>query len=284
MSTAAAPRRGRFGSLIERADRLIGSYNAAPFYYDVVFRVASGWGVSCFNYGYSPVSSEVASDTSIGEPFQIEMYRQASQAVGQEKFANANVLEISCGLGGGLSYLSRTLGVGTPVALDRAGGGVRSAHKRFALPTVKADAMSLPVATASVDIVINVEASHVYFEPAFLNEVARVLKPSGTFVLIDSRDLTPAEAQAYLDQHLNRAGLHRTSFRDITQNVVDSCVADTPRRERLLKRLPFFVRPSLRPMLGVEGSSRYECFRSRKTTYFISTFMPASFSSTLSET
>ena len=32
-----------------------------------------------------------------------------------------------------------------------------------------------------------------------------------------------------------------------------------------------FLRPSLRPMLGVEGSSRYECFRSRKTTYFIST-------------
>ena len=265
-------RLGKFSSLIERADRLIGSYNAAPFYYDVVFRFASTWGVSCFNYGYSPVSADVAADKSIGEPYQIEMYRQASRAVGREKFAGAAVLEISCGLGGGLAHLSKTLNIGVPVALDRAGGGVRSAHKRFGLPTVKADAMSLPLATASIDIVINVEASHVYFEDAFLNEVARVLKPNGTLVLIDSRDLTPSDAQAYLQDHLGRVGMRLTTFRDITQNVVDSCVADTPRREALLKRVPFFVRSSLRPMLGVEGSSRYECFRSRKTTYFISTF------------
>jgi SAM-dependent methyltransferase len=265
----------RFSSLIERADRLIGSYNAAPFYYDVVFRVAATWGVSCFNYGYAPLSPEVAADASIGEPYQIEMYRQASQAVGREKFADAAVLEISCGLGGGLSHLSRTLGTRVAVALDRARGGVRSAHRRFALPTVMGDAMSLPVATSSVDVVINVEASHVYFEDAFLAEVARVLKPGGTFVLIDSRDLTPADAQTYLETNLGRVGLRLSSFRDITQNVVDSCVADTPRREALLKRVPFFIRPSLRPMLGVEGSSRYECFRSRKTTYFISTFIQA---------
>jgi SAM-dependent methyltransferase len=264
--------RGRFSSLIERADRLIGSYNAAPFYYDIVFRFAAVWGVSCFNYGYAPLSAAVAADASIGDPFQIEMYRQAAEAVGRDKFAGASVLEISCGMGGGLSHLSRSLGIAVPVALDRAGGGVRSAHSRFGLPTLQADAMALPLATHALDVVINIEASHVYFEDAFLSEVARVLKPDGTFVLIDSRDLTPPEAESYLATNLGRVGMRLTSFRDITQNVVDSCVADTPRRERLLKRVPFFVRPSLRPMLGVEGSSRYECFRNRKTTYFISTF------------
>ncbi|MEO7085462.1 MAG: hypothetical protein ABI442_21805 [Gemmatimonadaceae bacterium] len=55
----------------------------------------------------------------------------------------------------------------------------------------------------------------------------------------------------------------------MTANVIQSCVADTPRREALLSRVPFFVRPSMRPMLGIEGSSRFECFRSGKTTYFI---------------
>jgi SAM-dependent methyltransferase len=267
--------RGRFGTLIERADKLIGSYNAAPFYYDVVFRIASTWGVSCFNYGYSPVSPEVAADRTIGEPFQIEMYRQAARAVGLDKFKGASVLEISCGLGGGLSHLNQSLGIAMPVALDRAGGGVRSASTRFKLPTVKADAIALPLASGSMDVVVNVEASHVYFEDAFLREVARVLKPTGTLVLIDSRDLTPADAETYLRSNLARVGLALRSFRDITQNVVDSCVADTPRRETLLKRVPFFVRPSLRPMLGVEGSTRYECFRRRKTTYFISTFSAA---------
>jgi hypothetical protein len=119
--------------------------------------------------------------------------------------------------------------------------------------------------------VFNVEASHVYFGDIFLGEVRRVLRRGGTFVLIDSRDLTPAALEAYLTEHLGRNGLRLSSFRDVTTNVVDSCVADSPRREALLKPVPFFLRPSLRPMLGIEGSSRYECFRSRKTTYFIAT-------------
>jgi SAM-dependent methyltransferase len=261
----------KFGSLIERADRLIGSYNAAPLYYDLAFRAASSWGVSTFNYGYAPLSAEIASTETRVEPYQLEMYRQAAQAVGFNVLRGAVVLEVSCGLGGGLGYLARTFGIGTPIALDRAQPGVRSAKRRFALHGVKADALSIPLASSSVDVVLNVEASHVYWGTPFLAEIRRVLKPDGRLVLIDSRDLTPSDAQAYLREHYAASGLRLTSFRDITTNVIDSCVADTPRREALLRRVPFFLRPSLRPMLGVEGSSRYDCFYTRKTTYFIST-------------
>ena len=261
----------RFSSIVERADRLFGSYNAAPLYYDLAFRAASRWGVSTFNYGYAPLSSAVANDETGSEPYQLEMYKQAAEAVGVETLRGAVVLEVSCGLGGGLAYLTRTFGIGTAVALDRALPGVRSATGRFELCGVKADALSLPLSTGSVDLVLNVEASHVYWGAPFLDEVRRVLKPGGRLALIDSRDLTPNEARAYLSENFEKSGLRLTSFRDITTNVIDSCVADTPRREALLDRLPFFLRPALRPMLGVEGSSRYECFRSRKTTYFIST-------------
>jgi SAM-dependent methyltransferase len=136
---------------------------------------------------------------------------------------------------------------------------------------VKGDALSLPFADGSVDVILNIEASHVYFGDRFLGEVRRALKPGGSLALIDSRDLQPDAARAYLRDHLATNALRLDSFRDITSNVVDSCVADSPRREAMLRHLPFFLRPPLRPMLGVEGSSRFECFRSRKTTYFIAT-------------
>jgi SAM-dependent methyltransferase len=262
---------GKFSSLIERADRLFGSYNAAPLYYDLAFRAAASWGVSCFNYGYAPASAEVLGDGAISEPYQVEMYRQAAVAIGLDVLRGATVLEISCGLAGGLDYLHRALGIETPVALDRALPGVRSARHRFSLPAVQSDALALPFADGSIDVVFNVEASHVYFGKPFLAEVRRVLKRGGHFALVDSRDLTPQMAEAYLCEHLAAQGLRLSSFRDVTPNVVASCVADSPRRETMLKHLPFFLRPPLRPMLGVEGSSRYECFRSRKTCYFIST-------------
>ncbi|MGH7617271.1 MAG: class I SAM-dependent methyltransferase [Gemmatimonadaceae bacterium] len=260
----------KFSSLIERADRLLGSYNAAPLYYDVAFRVASRWGVSTFNYGYAPATLT----GQMNEPYQIEMYMQAAAAAGLDALRGATVLEISCGLGGGLGHLTRTFGIGTAIAIDRATPAVRSAAKRFGLLGAKADALALPVATASCDVVLNVEASHVYWGAEFLGEVRRVLKPNGRFVLVDSRDLSPADSRVYLSEHLEQSGLRLVDFRDATTNVIDSCVADTPRREALLSKLPFFLRPPLRPMLGVEGSSRYECFRGRKTTYFICSAEP----------
>lgn len=153
----------KFSSLIERADRLLGSYNAAPLYYDLAFRVASSWGVSTFNYGYAPASAGVETT----EPYQLEMYAQAAAAVGRDRFAGATVLEVSCGLGGGLAHLARTLGIGTPIALDRAQPAVRSAAKRFSLLGVKADALALPIASSSVNVALNVEASHVYWARRF---------------------------------------------------------------------------------------------------------------------
>ncbi|HEX3865368.1 MAG TPA: hypothetical protein VHV78_01405, partial [Gemmatimonadaceae bacterium] len=107
----------RFNSVIERADRFFGSYNAAPLYYSLAFRVAASWGVSCFNYGFAPLSPELAGDAECAEPYQLEMYRQAATLAGVERFRCATVLEISCGLGGGLAHLTRAFGIASPIAL-----------------------------------------------------------------------------------------------------------------------------------------------------------------------
>lgn len=47
----------------------------------------------------------------------------------------------------------------------------------------------LPIRDASVDILLNVESSHLYADmDAFLREVFRVLKPGGYFCWADLRD------------------------------------------------------------------------------------------------
>ena len=107
--------------------------------------------------------------------------------------------------------------------------------------------------------------------PRFLAEVARVLRPGGRFVLTDNRAMSPECAQRWLTDAFAPHGLRFSGFRDITANVSRSCELDTPRRDRLLDRAPFFLRSPIREMLGCSGTSVYADLRDRRTTYFIAT-------------
>jgi ubiquinone/menaquinone biosynthesis C-methylase UbiE len=69
--------------------------------------------------------------------------------------------------------------------------GIEFCRQRHAVPGfrfVVGDAQRLPLAAASVDFVLNVEASlgHLDF-PAFLRKVVRVLRPGGSFLHADFR-------------------------------------------------------------------------------------------------
>ena len=75
------------------------------------------------------------------------------------------MLEVSCGHGGGASYLVRTLRPASYTGLDLNADAIAFCRKRYNLPRldfVHGDAQSLPFADESFDVVINVEASHGY--------------------------------------------------------------------------------------------------------------------------
>ena len=97
-------------------------------------------------------------------------------------FKNKRVLEVSCGHGGGASYLTRYLKPAEYVAMDLNPAAIeycRGRHAVTGLKFMQGDAMNLPFAAESFDIVINVEASHCYPDfSQFLKEVVRVLKPN----------------------------------------------------------------------------------------------------------
>jgi SAM-dependent methyltransferase len=261
----------RILNLVRWAERRIGTKRAAPYYYSLVFWAAAREGVSCFNYGYADLSDAAAPDAEFSEKRQFELYRQTALAIGADKFRESCLLEISSGLGGGLDYLARTFRPRLCVGLEQATPAVVSSRRRFGLIVVQGEAENLNLPDEAFDIVLNVEASHVYYGDAFLCEVARVLRPGGTFAIVDSRILTPEQAKAWLENDLRRCGLSMTSFRDVTKNIARACELDDPRREALLMRAPPPFRSVLRTFLGGVTTPNYRNFMEKRSTYFIAT-------------
>jgi SAM-dependent methyltransferase len=177
----------------------------------------------------------------------------------QVNFQRQNVLEVSCGHGGGASYLTRTLKPAKYTALDLNPAGVAFCKKRHqveGLEFVQGDAQNLPFPDNSFDAVINVEASHCYPDfPRFLSEVGRVLKPGGYFLYADFRFSDGIEKW---DGALKSAPLKFHQGRDISAEVLRGMDCNSERSAALLdKKLPKFLHGLGRDFAGVKGSRVY---------------------------
>jgi SAM-dependent methyltransferase len=222
------------------------------------------WGeTTTNNYGYAPAEGDEP------ERFQLQMYRQHLQALvaSGRLGARTDLLEVSCGRGGGLAHLVQTWPV--PVSatgLDYSQNALIACRERHGaldnLTFVHGTALALPFPDQSFDVVVNVEASNDYGDyEGFFREVRRVLRPSGTFLYCDTRK---AENASRVPEALRRAGLVG-EFRDITANVIEACRQDSARRVRLLRnRMPWIYwvlfRHELRSYAAVKGSRKFKAF------------------------
>jgi SAM-dependent methyltransferase len=229
-----------------------------------------GGSATSFNMGYAPLSPAVRADSSWQEPFAIELYRQIAIEMGLERRHVERLLEVSCGLGGGLAYISRTFDVRYCVGLDLAFAAARAAGRGIGLGAVQADARKLPFGDGSFDAVMNVEASNNYYSHEFLAEVGRVLAPGGLFGMADERygAGTIEAVQSGLTSDLQRVGFEVVRFRIITDNVMQAIDLDDARRERLIARAPWFVRSLAREWNGSAGSKKRASYESGQAHYF----------------
>ena len=142
------------------------------------------------NYGYEEDSPMALPLTASDEPdrFPIQLYHRTATQV---DLGGKKVLGVSCGHGGGASYLMRTLHRASYTGLDLNTVGIEFCRKRHNLPGldfVHGNAESLPFPDQSFDAVINVEAAINYQNvPRFFAEVERVLRPGGHFLYADIR-------------------------------------------------------------------------------------------------
>ena len=196
----------------------------------------------------------------------IQLYHHVAT---QAALGGKNVLEVSCGHGGGASYLTRTFLPERYTALDLNPAGVNFCRQRHVvdrLTFLQDDAENQPFSENTFDVLINVEASHCY--PTFLKflaEVARVLRPGGYFLYADFRF---ADGVVAWEKALASSPLQLVRTRNINAEVLRGMHLNSTRSLKLIERhLPKFLHSLGRDFAGVAGSRIYEALKNGTLSY-----------------
>jgi len=196
----------------------------------------------------------------------IQLYDHVASQV---ELRGKEVLEVSCGHGGGASWIARTMQTASYTGLDLNPIGVRfcQEHHRVAgLRFVQGDAQKLPFPDHSLDVVINVEASHCYPDfPGFLAGVARVLRPGGHLLYADFRFADEVEAWG---RAIAAAPFQIVQTRDIGAEVLRGMDRNAEHSRELVRRhLPRFLHSLGFDFAGVPGSRVYSALQEGELSY-----------------
>jgi SAM-dependent methyltransferase len=232
-------------------------------YYDRAADVVPQFTV--LNYGFSsePENSVIAAN----EP-EFYCLRLYEHTVRETPLEGRDVLEVSCGRGGGANFVSRTFKPHRYVGVDLSQENVKLARERAArdgLTFAIGNAERLDLADDSFDVVINIEASHLYDNRGrFFAEVARVLKPGGYFCYTDG-----CWADDDCTDDLLAAGFHLLERLEITSNVLHALRKDNVRRTALFDAMNNRdLREEYKHWGGVVGYRAYNRFEAGQTRYF----------------
>ncbi|MFC2152440.1 class I SAM-dependent methyltransferase [Bacteroidota bacterium] len=220
------------------------------------------------NYGYAEKDNNIALDEqNEANRYSIQLYHHLASAT---EIKNKDIIEIGCGRGGGLFYITKNF---TPasakgVDLDRRAVSFCNHHyTQNGLSFLHGDAQNLRLENTTYDVVLNVESSHRYPDmTAFLKEVHRILRPNGCFLFTDFRYDYEIED---MRKELESSGLTVLKEKFITQEVVTALEFDNERRIKLVKKLtPKFLHKIALDFAGTVGSNTYNQFATRKYVYF----------------
>lgn len=237
-------------------------------WYPFLTRRLHGEEVLFLNYAYDedpPMGIPLAPGDELNRAC-IQLYHHVAAQVELRK---KNVLEVSCGHGGGASYLTRTLQPENYTALDLNPSGIKFCRQRHhvdGLNFIQGDAENLPFESGTFDAVINVEASHCYPTfSKFLAEVARVLRPGGYFLYADFRF---SERMGEWEKAIAAAPLKILHQRNINAEVLRGMDQNSLRSQSLtVKHLPSFLHSLGADFAGVRGSRIHNALSSGELSY-----------------
>jgi SAM-dependent methyltransferase len=227
---------------------------------------------SFMNYGYAPAGPQDPPGhpplDAADEPDRLCIQLYAATVDGVD-LTGRDVLEVGSGRGGGAQYLARYARPRTTTGLDFSRTAVRLARRHRSGPGLTfrvGDAQATGLPAASVDVVVNVEASHCYGSmDAFVAEVHRVLRPGGHFVWADLRGHDDVDD---VRRRLLGTGLELVEEQDITDGVLRALRLDNDRKAGLVRA--WIPRPFRRPtaaFAGLEGTRNFVGFSDGSLRY-----------------
>jgi ubiquinone/menaquinone biosynthesis C-methylase UbiE len=237
-------------------------------WYPFLTRRISREGTVFLNYGYEEEPPMRVPLETRDEPDRacIQLYHHVAAQV---PLAGKKVLEVSCGHGGGASYLARTFKPQAYTGLDLNADGIHFCRRQHQVPGlnfVQGDAENLPFKPGTFDAVINVEASHCYPHfPRFLTEAARVLRPGGHLLYADFRF---RDRLAEWKKALAGAPFQLQNVREINSEVIRGMNRNSARSQALVERyLPRFLRGAGQDFAGTKGSRLHDGLLSGEVSY-----------------
>ncbi|MEO7413468.1 MAG: phthiotriol/phenolphthiotriol dimycocerosates methyltransferase [Opitutaceae bacterium] len=254
-------------------DHLLASARLRQFlwklWYPYLTRKLRADDVVFLNYAFEEMSPAPLALDQSDEPNRasIQLYHHVASPA---DLRGKKILEISCGHGGGASFLARTCRPAAYTGLDLNPSGIafcRQRHRHVeGLNFVQGDAQNLPFADATFDVVVNVEASHCYPSfPRFLQEVSRVLRPGGDFAYTDFRFRSQ---WTEWENAISSTPFQMRQAREINAEVLRGMDRNSGRSLALiLRHLPAFMHGLGRDFAGVKGSRVYTAIQDRVASY-----------------
>ena len=242
-------------------------------WHNLLIRFGKEGAVNFMNYGYNSLNG--GKRICLYEEDEMNRYciQLYDRVVRDIDLKDQDILEVGSGRGGGASYISRYYSPKSYTGLDISARLIDFCNTYYDTPGLKftkGTAENQPLRDTVFDTVINIESARCYGNMStFFQEVNRVLKPGGHFLLAD---MIKREEVIKMHDRLQQGGFKIELKANITGNVINALGKDTHRRADLIMTLvPPFLRGTFTQFAGTTGTARYDSFLNGKYEYWVFT-------------
>jgi ubiquinone/menaquinone biosynthesis C-methylase UbiE len=260
--------------LSEKLQRFLADNSRNKWVYDYLYynKWITGH-LNFFNTAIAPVDDELlALRPNEFESYHAQVYHETIKAYRRiaSHTDSLTVLEVACGLGGGIQYISLILPNATVFGIDLSFTSVyRSKKLCGAAHYAVANAHQLPFKSAGFDLIIAVECLNKLDMDLFFAETERLLSPNGVLCVVDFRPRSFLEIHERIKTACSDYNLNLIEISDLTDRVLAASEQDKVRQNRILARIPWGFRQLARELMVMPGSKRHTSYLHKQRCYYL---------------